>query len=61
MAGSFIDGSDGDEVPDEIEVEEPVGGVTGCLQFVGLLLRLALLSGLLVIILWFVVALVTSI
>jgi|694.fasta_scaffold32868_4 hypothetical protein len=68
MAGSFIDGGGdegvhGDEPLDDVEIEviEPVGGILGCLQFMGLLAKLALLLGVLVIILAFVVALVTSV
>ena len=52
MAGSFIDGGGDEGVHDdeplddvEIEVIEPVGGLAGCLQFVGLLAKVALLLG----------------
>ena len=68
MAGSFIDGGGDEGVHDdeplddvEIEVIKPVGGLAGCLQFVGLLAKVALLLGVLAMILWFVVVLVTTV
>ncbi len=65
MAGSFIDGGGGGQGDDDFEVVEfeevePVGGVLGCLQFVGLLAKLALLLGFLALIVGFLVALVTA-